>query len=138
MRLKDFYADPRRAASDEVDFGASWRGQGTGPWRVVWLRQTGELVAFNVAALQGWEPMGSGGDTGFVVEAMVAGIVGLFRRGARDARRRGQLDQVVVLGVSHDAGALRRALVGWAEHEGDERGLEWLTGRLEQVCGPGG
>jgi hypothetical protein len=46
MRLKDFYADPRRAGSEELDFGSSWRTHGEGPWKVVWVRATGKLVAF--------------------------------------------------------------------------------------------
>ncbi|HEX7094559.1 MAG TPA: hypothetical protein VF183_01660 [Acidimicrobiales bacterium] len=136
MKLKEFYADPRRAESAEVDFGGSWRGYGRGPWRVVWLRETGELVAFDVAALQGWEPTGLGGDAGFFIEGALAAVSKLFGRRAAKARRRPDRDDVVVLGVSQDAGELRRPLHGWEQHEGDERGLEWLTARTDRVWGP--
>ena len=40
-----FYAaDRRRASSDEVDLGATWREAGSeDAWHVAWLRATGEL-----------------------------------------------------------------------------------------------
>ncbi len=47
--MREFYDDPDRAESPEVDFGSAWRTQGRGPWKVVWLEWTGELVAFDVA-----------------------------------------------------------------------------------------
>jgi hypothetical protein len=45
VQLIDFYAERRRAESPEVVYGAAWRTQGNGPWTVVWLQATGELVA---------------------------------------------------------------------------------------------
>jgi hypothetical protein len=45
--MREFYADHQRAASDEVDVGSTWRTQGEGPWKVVWLEATGELAAFD-------------------------------------------------------------------------------------------
>ncbi len=44
--MKEFYADPERAHSEEVDLGSAWRTQGQGPWKVVWVEATGEVVAF--------------------------------------------------------------------------------------------
>ena len=36
--------DPRRARSDQVDLGATWRVAGSNDaWRLSWLRDTGEL-----------------------------------------------------------------------------------------------
>ena len=36
--------DPRRARSDSLDFGATWRVSGSNDaWRLAWLRETGEL-----------------------------------------------------------------------------------------------
>jgi hypothetical protein len=36
--------DPRRRVSAEVEFGATWREQGSNDaWRLSWLRDTGEL-----------------------------------------------------------------------------------------------
>jgi hypothetical protein len=38
--------DHRRAVSDEVDLGATWRAAGSNDaWRLAWLRDTGELYA---------------------------------------------------------------------------------------------
>ena len=37
-------ADPRRATSAEVDFGATWRwADANDAWRLSWIRDTGEL-----------------------------------------------------------------------------------------------
>jgi hypothetical protein len=37
-------ADPRRRVSAEVDFGATWREEGSNDaWRLSWIRDTGEL-----------------------------------------------------------------------------------------------
>jgi hypothetical protein len=36
--------DPRRARSDQLDLGATWRWAGeTDAWRLAWVRDTGEL-----------------------------------------------------------------------------------------------
>jgi hypothetical protein len=43
VQLADFYADPERASSKEIDFGAAWRAQGEGPWKLLWLEATGEF-----------------------------------------------------------------------------------------------
>ena len=48
--MREFYGDPDRAASNEIDFGSSWRTQGNGPWKVIWLESTGELAAFDQSA----------------------------------------------------------------------------------------
>ena len=45
--MREFYADHQRAASDEVDLGSTWRSQGEGRWKVIWLEATGELAAFD-------------------------------------------------------------------------------------------
>jgi|SRR4051812_2376966 hypothetical protein len=47
MKMREFYADPDRAGSGEFDLGSSWRTQGQGPWKVVWLEATGEIAAFD-------------------------------------------------------------------------------------------
>ena len=46
-----FLADPRRRASEEVDFGVRWRhlAEPGLPWRVSWLAATGELYAAELA-----------------------------------------------------------------------------------------
>lgn len=37
MRTPDFSADSRRASSDQVTFGDTWRSVGDGPWAATWL-----------------------------------------------------------------------------------------------------
>ena len=47
-------ADPRRRQSGEIDFGATWREQGSADaWRVAWLRDTGELYRCRADAYDG-------------------------------------------------------------------------------------
>lgn len=112
VQMRDFYDDPRRAASDEVDFGSSWRTQGEGPWRVIWLAATGELAAFNAGARTS-VPTGRLG-----VRAMLGG---------------GSEDEVVVLGVERDRDRLRLALAGWEEHMPETNGLAWLAERCDTL-----
>jgi hypothetical protein len=110
--MRDFYDDDRRASSDEVDFGASWRTQGQGPWRVIWLRGTGELAAFD-----------AGGRT-----SVPTGRLGL---GAMLGG--GGADEVVVLGVETDLEVVQAALQGWQDHMTDENGLAWLAERAAEL-----
>jgi hypothetical protein len=110
--MKDFYDDERRATSDEVPFGASWRTQGEGPWQVLWLRSTGELAAFD-AGRRGALPAGRLG-----VQALLGG---------------GGADEVVVLGVEPDETRLRDALEGWEEHMPEGNGLSWLAERAASL-----
>jgi hypothetical protein len=110
--MRDFYDDQRRASSDEVDFGTSWRTQGEGPWRVIWLDATGELAAF-----------AAGGRT-----SVPTGRLGL---GAMLGG--GGADEVVVLGVETDLEAVRAALQGWENHMTDENGLAWLAERAAEL-----
>jgi hypothetical protein len=117
VRLRDFYADPARAASDEIEFGASWRTQGTGPWKVLWVRDTGELAAFNEGA-RTTVPTGRLG-----VRAMLGG---------------GTEDEVVVLGVDTDLERVRDALTGWREHMAGDNGLAWLAERAATFPGATG
>ncbi len=47
-------ADPRRATSDEIDFGATWRAAGSDvAWRLAWLRETGELYVCQAGGYPG-------------------------------------------------------------------------------------
>lgn len=142
--LKDFYANPERAKSEEIDFGSSWRSQGEGPWKVLWMRATGEVVAFHESAFQSWQPSGvggggGGGDGNFFVdmavgaafEVAVEGVIGLFRHGA--PKPHPQLDEVVVIGVEPDLFRLRGALMGWEDRMPEDNGLAWLAERVDDL-----
>ena len=111
--MRDFYSDERRAGSAEVDFGGSWRTQGEGSWRVVWLEATGELAAFHAGASTS-APTGRLG-----VQAILGGATA---------------DEVVVLAVEPDRARLREVLAGWEMHMGDENGLAWLAERCDALA----
>jgi hypothetical protein len=142
VRVKDFYADPRRAGSDEVSFGSAWQSDGSGPWKVVWLEATGELVAFNEAlspgdAYQGWGG-GAGGDGNFVVDMVVgtaidAAIDGVIRHvtNAGERAKRRVVDEVVPIGIERDGERLRHALRGWERHMPEPDGLAWVAARCD-------
>jgi hypothetical protein len=105
--LEEFYADPQRAGSEEFAFGSSWRSQGEGRWKIVWLEATGEVVAFSETA--GWEPSGFGGDVGVVLEAAAEGVARLFRHGA--TKPHPEHDEVVIISMEQDLLRLRGALL---------------------------
>ncbi|HZR15436.1 MAG TPA: hypothetical protein VFC33_19530 [Acidimicrobiia bacterium] len=118
MRLREFYDDPSRASSDEVDFGSEWRTRGEGPWKVVWVEATGEIAAFN-----------SGRPATPVAPGRGLGALGAMLGGGPD--------EVVILGVHDDIDTLRAGLTGWEEHMADENGLAWLAERVDELPDPG-
>ena len=134
MRLKDFYADPQRASSEEVDFGSSWRTQGERPWKVVWLAATGELVAFNEQVERYYPTAKRGGAQDWSDLPVVVGVeaVTSILMGTDNSRRRAT-DEVVVIGVEPDLPRLRGALIGWEEHVPEENGLAWLAERGNEL-----
>jgi hypothetical protein len=123
MSLRDFYDNPGRSDSPEIDFGESWRCEGRGPWRVRWIEYTGELVAFAI-----------GPDADFIggTAALSLAVIAfdlLAHAGSHHATSRG-LDQVRILGVEYDRERLDRAIAGWQQHQAAPEGLTWLTSRL--------
>lgn len=75
-------ADPRRRLSAEVDFGATWRSEGSNDaWRLAWLRETGELY---LCRADGYD----GSCTDVTVLAVLADEVAVdeLLAGHRDAR----------------------------------------------------
>jgi uncharacterized protein (TIGR02118 family) len=117
MRVRDFYDDPDRADSDEVDFGSQWRTQGDGPWKVVWLAATGEIAAFN-----------SGRSGGAVMPGRGLGLGALLGGGGPD--------EVVILGAHPDLDTVRAGLTGWQDHMAEDNGLAWLAERIDELPEP--
>lgn len=117
MRVRDFYDDPDRADSDEVDLGSQWRTQGDGPWKVVWLAATGEIAAFN-----------SGRSGGAVMPGRGLGLGALLGGGGPD--------EVVILGAHPDLDAVRAGLTGWQDHMAEDNGLAWLAQRIDELPEP--
>ena len=73
MNIEEFYdQDPRRRASDEVEFGREWTEQ-HGRFEVSWIAETGEVYAMA-------EPRGRHGVT---TESMTVEVLGVVE--GRDA-----------------------------------------------------
>ena len=124
MKLDEFYADPRRESSREVDFGSAWYLNGKGPWRVVWLEGTGELVAFNEGRSYGPNPHTN------LLEDLAIGFV---KRPHEDDEARKAADagwdDVTCLLIEPDYTRLCSSVSGWAEHMTQPDGLAWLGER---------
>lgn len=117
MRVREFYDDPDRAGSDEVDLGSEWRTQGEGPWKVVWVADTGEIAAFN-----------SGRPTTPVMPGRGLGLGALLGGGGAD--------EVVILGVHPDLDTLRAGIAGWENEMAGDNGLAWLAERVDALPDP--
>jgi hypothetical protein len=148
VKISAFYDDPDRGASNEINFGGDWQYHGCGPWKVVWLEATGELVVFNDLA----QEMGVsvGGDPGnpigdlivgpvleYAAEAAAHGLHRIVRRIQHHARSddgRGVpaelSEEVSLLTIEPDITRLRSLIGGWEEHRSDPDGLIWLADRL--------
>jgi hypothetical protein len=138
VKLSEFYDDPLRGMSEELDFGSSWQLDGWGPWKIVWLEATGELVAFNDVRTMGSVVVGGGGGNLIFDLAFEAAITGLVNRVARHANPEppDQLrDQVTCLLVERDVERVRQRLSGWERHLPEANGLAWLLERCQVVDG---
>ena len=115
MRIQQFYErDPRRRASDEVKFGDDWRLAGEkGSWSVFWLRDTGELAAYQT----GWSS--NSGSSMTILGDVVSEAVEI----AAACR-----DEVAILLVDADEASLRATLSGWQEHVDLSDGFAWMLG----------
>jgi hypothetical protein len=108
--LNDFYdADPRRRASEELEFGSDW-SDGGARTQVAWIEATGELYAMR-------DPLG----------ALVTDVIG-------DTRASPVADEdltVVALGTVPGREAVERVMSGWetAMASGPDS-LEWVRERI--------
>jgi hypothetical protein len=132
MTLKDFYGDPARSESREIDFG-SWQRDGMGPWKVVWLEATGELVAFNETGRQSTPGIGMVGDNllldltvGIAADAAIEGLVHLVSNAGTSRKR---LSEAYIIAVQPDLDRLKSALAGWEERVRERDGMVWLAER---------
>lgn len=119
VRFKDFYADPKRAGSEEVNFGSAWQTARRRTVEVVWLIATGELVAFREVPRAGWP-------TYFRLVSEV------LRMLSRPGRTRPD-NEVVVIGVEPDVARLPGAVTGWEQHMPEENGLARLAERVDEL-----
>lgn len=109
--MADFDADPRRATSGRLTFGETWRSLGGGPWAVVWIKATGEVVAIR-----------DGNNR--AVDRQRAGD-------SADKRSRDDEREVVLLGVERSTEAVHAALTGWEQHVSGPNGLAWVAERFD-------
>jgi hypothetical protein len=134
MTIRDFYGDPARSDSREISFG-SWLRQGTGPWKVVWLEATGELVAFNESGRQSTPGIGMvGGGNNLLLDLTVGiaaevAIDGLVHAVSNAGASRMRLSEVYIIAVQPDLDRLTSALAGWQEHVLERDGVTWLAER---------
>jgi hypothetical protein len=113
VRIKRFYKeDPRRRASEQIEFGASWRLAGKTPsWRVFWVRDTGELVAYQTGMVP------SPGTQTTVLGDIIIDVV--FMSAVHQ-------QELSILMVDPSQSSIRRALDGWQDHVDSPDGFAWL------------
>jgi hypothetical protein len=122
VRLADFYdQDSRRASSEEVAFGVDWRlANGKGAWSVWWVRDTGELVAYQTGRVAS-----SGASTWSLLGDIVSSAVEAAE--TRDVRR----EELTVLLIEPNEVALQARLDGWRERVDEADGFSWLLKATE-------
>ena len=111
MDIDEFYdADPRRRASDEVEFGSDWHDADQVRFELSWVVDTGEIYAMRMPM----EPIDYDPVFGSsMVEPLDADTV-----------------TVEVLGVFADRDEVESRLSGWQEAMPKENSLVWARERL--------
>lgn len=111
MNIEEFYdADPRRRASEEVEFGSDWHDADGVRFELSWVADTGELYAMR----EPMEPIDY--DPAFgssMVEPMDTDTV-----------------TVEILATIEERGEVERRLDGWEAAMPEENSLAWARERL--------
>jgi hypothetical protein len=133
MNVEAFYAEPERSRSKELAFGSTWRSQGVGPWKLVWLEATGELAAFEEIPPQPYvgEPSAGGGLIDLPFSIAIEGVAEVMRR-AEKRQREPLSHEVVVIGVEPERDRLETRLTGWEQHMDEDNGLAWVAGQFDE------
>jgi membrane protease YdiL (CAAX protease family) len=115
-------SEHRRAGNAETTFGSTWSTQGDGPWHVVWMRETGELLAIKDGTAPARALDRAESDAVDIPAPVVVADPG----------------EVVLIAVETDGDRLRAAMSGWEDHVGDANGLAWLAERFHAPVPPAG
>jgi hypothetical protein len=125
VKAREFYVSDHRRESAEVEFGPRWvDADGRGPYEVIWLVDTGELIAF----YRGDSPTMVGAQLGEIGIDFADVVLGLL--GAAIGSRFSGPEELVLFGTIADRSELDRRLEGWEEMEGSRAGLAWLQERV--------
>ena len=120
MDVNEFYSDPRRGRSPQVQFGGAWLDDSGYSYFVVWVEQTGELYAIR-------EVLHGGGPLQLAVAAPT--VLVLPRRVDVDA-------EIFVLLTEPSRSRIDSLLDGWADLQGRTGGFEELMSRLDKAGYP--
>ena len=113
MDIEEFYdADPRRRASEEVQFGMDWHDAHGRRYELNWVADTGELYVMQDDLPPVWtDPFGD------------------FLVGNVDTRNLG----VRVIKRVHGEANITAILAGWADAMGRADSIAWLIDRLRHT-----
>ncbi|MFN8035623.1 MAG: hypothetical protein U0V73_06800 [Acidimicrobiia bacterium] len=110
MDIEEFYdADPRRRASEELEFGRDWHDEAGARFELSWVVDTGELYLMREPV----EPL----------ELDPLGDVGIIPMPTKAVT-------VEVLGTVADRDALGRVLDGWADAMPGANSVAWVRARV--------
>ena len=111
MNIEEFYdEDPRRRASDEIEYGTDWTDSKGVRCEISWIADTGEIYAM----AEPTEPIGSDGFGDLYVQGMPADAV-----------------TVELLGHSPSREDVEQVLEGWAEAMAEPGSLNWVRARVK-------
>ena len=118
MDVNEFYSDPRRGRSPQVQFGGAWLDDSGYSYFVVWVEQTGELYAIREVLRTGG-PLPIADPWVFVLP------------------RRADVDgEIFVLLTEPSRQRIDSLLEGWVDLQGQPGGFEELIGRLDKAGYP--
>jgi hypothetical protein len=110
MNIEEFYdQDPKRRASEEIEYGTDWSDAKSGRAELSWIADTGELYVM----AEPIEPMGSDGIGDLYVQNLPT-----------------ELLTVEVLGTFATREELEQALDGWEAAMTQPNSLEWVRARI--------
>jgi hypothetical protein len=109
MDIEEFYdQDPKRRASEEVEYGTDWTDANGNRVELSWIEDTGELYLMAEPV----EPMGSDGIGDLYVQNLPTEAV-----------------TVEILGTFPSREALEAKLEGWEAAMAQKNSLEWVRSR---------
>ena len=111
MDIEEFYdADPRRRASDEIEFGTDWTDRQGVRCEISWVTDTGELYVM----AEPLEPLGSDGIGDLYVQGMPTDVV-----------------TVELLGHCATLEEVEKLLEGWETAMPQPGSLDWVRARVK-------